>query len=115
MKKIRVTLLLLCGIICGPEVAGAVDIQAAPVVKDKPSSPEIEKQNFNVGPRDSQKEKSPGVWLNFFKTKEMSVGCGVSLLPRESLLPNAQRGNNGVSGLSADKVQGCVGFKYSFR
>ncbi len=109
------TFLLLCGLISVPGIAGAVDIQAAPVEQNKPSSPEMDKQNFNIGQRDSQKEKPHGVWLNFYENKKLSIGCGITLLPRESLLHGSQSGNSGGPGLDTGKVQGCLGLKYSFR
>lgn len=102
--------LLLCIFLSVPDVAVAVDIQAAPIEQNKPSSPEMDKQNFNVGPRDSLKEKPHGVWLNFYEHKKMSIGCGISLLPQESLL----HGGQGGMGLGAEKVQGCLGIKYTF-
>jgi hypothetical protein len=110
MNKRTVVLFLLCWLVSGPHIAGAVDIQAAPIEQNKPSSPEMDKQNFNVGPRESQKEKPHGVWLNFYENKKMSIGCGISLLPKESLLHDGQGG----MGLGAEKVQGRLGIKYSF-
>ncbi len=113
MKSIGV-FLLCCSFMSVPGNARAVDIQAAPAPFElnKPSSPQMDRQNFNVGPRDSQKEKGQGVWLNFYENKKLSVGCGISLVPQASLLHNGQSGNS--SGLGPEKVQGCFGFKYSF-
>jgi hypothetical protein len=98
-----------------PDTSGAVDIQAAPVDQTKPSSPEKDKQNYNIGPREPQKEKPLGVWVDFFQSKKMSVGCGLSLQPKESLLHSGQSGTSAGLSLGADTVRGCVGFKYSFR
>jgi len=114
MTKRTAFLLLFFCIISVPDIAGAVDIQAAPIEQDKLSSPERDKQNYNIGPKEPQKEKSHGVWLNFYQNKKMSIGCGVSLLPQESLSHSGQSGNSDGLGLGAEKVQGCVGFKYSF-
>ncbi len=112
-KKIAI-LLILCCLISVPDIALAVDIQTEPAELDKPSSPAKDKQNYSIGPREPQNEKPIGVWLNFYQNKKMSIGCGVSLLPQESLY-SGQRGNSGSLGLGTEKVQGCVGFKYSFR
>ncbi len=113
MKSIE-AFLICCSFMSVPGIAGAVDIQAAPAPfeANKPSSPQMDKQNFNVGPRDSQKEKALGVWLNFYENKKLSVGCGLSLVPQVSLLRSGQSGNN--SGLGSENVRGCFGIKYSF-
>ena len=115
MNKKGAVLLILCCLMSVPDTTGAVDIQAAPIDQDKPSSPEKDKQNYNIGPREPQKEKPLGVWLNFYQSKKMSIGCGLSLQPQESLLHSGQSGTSVGLGLDAEKVKGCVGFKYSFR
>ncbi|HET6419833.1 MAG TPA: hypothetical protein VFG19_06745 [Geobacteraceae bacterium] len=114
MTDIR-TFLLLCGLISVPGIAGAADMQTSPIEQNKPSPTAMDKQNFNVGQRDSQKEKPHGVWLDFYENKKISIGCGITLLPQESLLRGGQGGNSGGPGFDAGKVQGCLGFKYSFR
>ena len=97
----------------GRSLRGAVDIQTAPIEQNKPTSTERDKQNYNIGPREPEKEKPLGVWLDFYQNKKMSIGCGVSLLHHESLLRSGQSGSS--VGLGSGKVQGCFGFKYSFR
>lgn len=115
MNKKGAVLLILCCLMSVPDTTGAVDVQAAPNDQDKSSSPEKDKQNYNIGQRKPQNEKPVGVWLDFYRDKKMSVGCGLSLQPQESLMHNGQRGTSVGLGLGAEKVQGCVGFKYSFR
>jgi len=108
-------LVILCCLLSVPDTTGAVDIQAAPIDQGKPSSPEKDKQQYSIGPRERQKENPLGVWINLFQSKKMSFGCGLSLQHQESFLQSGQRGADVGLGQIAEKVRGCVGFKYSFR
>jgi hypothetical protein len=108
-------LLIFCSLILGGVIAQAVDIQTAPMEQKDTSSSETKKQYRNIGPRDPEKEKPLGVWVDFFLDKNMAVGCGLSVNSYDSNLLNGQNRNSGRFGLGDKQVEGCVGLKFLFK
>jgi hypothetical protein len=115
MKRILALFLVVCGVIAAPAAAGAVDIEATPMEQNTPAAPEKEKQDLTIGPRDLQKEKPRGVWVNFLVGEKASVGCGLSIYSRDSDVQSRQRWNSGIYDTGGTQVEGCVGFKYQFK
>ncbi len=115
MKRIIGLLSVFCGVAIGSGIATAVDIQTAPVEQEIPSSPEMNKQNFNIGPKDSGKEKPQGVWVDLFLEKNVSLSCGLNIDFNEQDIQDRQNRNSGKSGLGATVLGGSVGLKFLFK
>jgi hypothetical protein len=112
MKSKIVLLIILFIIFIGAGLAGAVDIKTSPMKQNIPAMPDKDKEYFNIGQKDPQKEKPSGVWVDFFLEKNTAVGCGLSVNAPTS---NSQNGNRGILGFGATQIEGCVGFKFMFK
>jgi hypothetical protein len=108
-------LFIICCLLPGGGIAQAVEIQTAPIEQKDTTSSETNKQHRNIGPRDPEKDKPMGVWVDFYLEKNMAVGCGLSLNSYDSSLQNGQSGNSGKLGLGDKQVEGCVGLKFLFK
>ncbi len=113
MKRTLSVLCLISGITAVAGVAGAVDVQPAPVEQRSIAATEGEKQSPNVGRRDLEKEKEHGVGMNLFVAKNLAVNSSVSLLPSEQSLQTGQPVAGGL-GVGGAQLSGAVGLKLFF-
>lgn len=115
MKRIIGLLSVIYGVAIGSGIATAADILTAPVEQDVPSSPEMNKQNFNIGQRDSAKEKPQGLWVDLFLEKNISLSCGLNIDFNEQDIQDRQNRKSGKSGLGSTVLGGSVGLKFLFK
>lgn len=115
MKTIIGLLLIFYSLTIGVGLAESVDLKTAPMEENIPSLPVKNKQNFNIGQRDTEKEKPQGVWVDLYLQKNIAVGCGLNINFYEPDLQNRQNRNSGKSGLGATLLGGSVGLKFLFK
>jgi len=114
MKTILWLLCLGYTLTVGAAIAGAVEIQAAPVEQDGAAAIAAKKQSANIGPRDPEKEKAHGVGVDVFLSKKLAVCSSVSLLAPEPYLQTVQTGTGEGVGLNPSQLGGAVGLKVIF-
>jgi|GEM_PF-3344398 len=115
MKSKLLLLSIFCNLTIGAGIANAVNIETAPIEQNSISSSAGDKQSTTIGPRDPEKDKSHGVGVNVFMSKNLAVSSSVSVFAPEPNLQTGQIGNSGGLGLNASQVGGTVGLKMFFK
>ena len=114
VKKTTWLLGMVLGIVVGANSAQAAEIQASPVELGSPAPAAGDKMTSNIGHHAPEQEKSYGLGVDVFVTKNLALSSSFTMLAMEPPLAAGQNGDVGGLGFSPSRMGGSIGLKVLF-